>query len=125
MSEVIRKFIKFGIVGVSGVFVDFLLTYLCKEKLHLNKYVSNSIGFITAATSNYWLNRIWSFESVNSDISTECLSFIGVGLVGLLINNSVLWFINEKVGLNFYMAKLLAIAVTTIWNFGMSYYFIF
>lgn len=125
MSEVLRKFLKFGLVGASGVLIDFFFTYVCKEKLGYNKYVSNSIGFIIAASSNYWFNRVWSFESTNPDISGEYLGFVGVALVGLLINTAVLWLINEKVGLNFYLSKVLAIGVTTIWNFTINYFFVF
>lgn len=44
----IEQFIKFCVVGGSGVFVDFGVTYLCKEFLRLNKYVANSLGFLCA-----------------------------------------------------------------------------
>ena len=37
----IEQFLKFCIVGGSGVFVDFGITYLCKEWLRHNKYVAN------------------------------------------------------------------------------------
>lgn len=125
MSELVTKFLKFSIVGATGVVVDFFFTFICKEKLKFNKYVANSIGFIIAATSNYWLNRIWSFESTNPDVYTEYFSFVGVAVVGLAINNTVLWLVNEKVGINFYIAKLFAIGVTTIWNFSINYAFVF
>lgn len=125
MSELVTKFLKFSVVGATGVVVDFFFTFICKEKLKFNKYVANSIGFIIAATSNYWLNRIWSFESTNPDVYTEYFSFVGVALVGLAINNTVLWLVNEKVGINFYIAKLFAIGVTTIWNFSINYAFVF
>ena len=36
----ISKFIKFGVVGCSGMIIDVGTTYLCKEKLRLNKYLS-------------------------------------------------------------------------------------
>ena len=49
----IEQFFKFCVVGGSGVFVDFGVTYLCKEWLKLNKYVANSLGFLCASTSNY------------------------------------------------------------------------
>ena len=49
----IEQFLKFCIVGGSGVFVDFGITYLCKEWLRLNKYVANSLGFLCASTTNY------------------------------------------------------------------------
>lgn len=59
----IQQFIKFCVVGGSGVFVDFGVTYLCKEWLRLNKYLANSLGFLCASTSNYVLNRIWTFHN--------------------------------------------------------------
>ena len=46
------QFIKFCVVGFTGMVVDFGITFLCKEKLRLNKYISNSLGFVTAASSN-------------------------------------------------------------------------
>ena len=61
----IEQFLKFCIVGGSGVFVDFGITYLCKEWLRLNKYVANSLGFLCASTTNYILNRIWTFHNEN------------------------------------------------------------
>ena len=37
----IQQFIKFCVVGGSGVFIDFGITYLCKEWLRLNKYLAD------------------------------------------------------------------------------------
>ena len=53
----LSKLLKFGIVGCLGMIIDFGTTYLCKEILKINKFLSNGIGFILAATSNYFLNR--------------------------------------------------------------------
>ena len=65
----IFKFLKFGIVGLSGLIVDFSITILLKEKLKIHRYISNSAGFTIAASSNYLLNRIWTFESNNPGFS--------------------------------------------------------
>jgi len=125
MIPILLKFLKFCLVGASGVVVDFGLTYVCKEWLRLNKYVSNSIGFLCAASSNYLLNRWWTFESTNPDVSIEYFSFIGVSLVGLIINNLVIWWIHEKGGVNFYIAKIGGIVAATFWNFFANYTFTF
>ena len=61
--EFLLKFLKFGAVGLSGVFVNFGITYVCKEWLKWNKYLSNILGFVFAATTNYILNRLWTFQS--------------------------------------------------------------
>lgn len=125
MNEFLLKFIKFSLVGGSGVVVDFATTYLGKEKLNFNKYLANSIGFIVAASSNYILNRIWTFNSVNQNIANEYFHFILVSLVGLFINNLSLWLIHGKMKYNFYLSKIGAILVATLWNFFANYYFTF
>jgi len=117
----IWKFLKFCIVGFSGMIVDFGTTWLLKEKVKVNKYIANSTGFILAASSNYLFNRFWTFHSVNPRIVYEYGSFILISIVGLAINNLIIFLLNEKMKLNFYLSKLFAIGVVTIWNFFMNY----
>ncbi|NPD46712.1 GtrA family protein [Lentimicrobium sp. L6] len=116
----IRKFLKFGIVGFSGLFIDFGFTFLSKEKLRVQKYFSNAIGFMMAASSNYILNRIWTFHSEDPKVLVEYSQFMFISLLGLAINTLVLWLIVSKLKWNFYIAKLVAIAVVTVWNFGAN-----
>ena len=111
------KFIKFGIVGFSGLLVDFGTTYILKEWLRVQKYVANSIGFCVAASTNYVLNRVWTFHSEDPNIAREYTSFFIISLIGLAINNLILWLIVSRLKWNFYLAKLIAIGVVTIWNF--------
>ena len=118
---IILKFLKFCAVGFSGMLIDFGTTWLLKEKARINKYIANSTGFILAATSNYIWNRIWTFESTNSEIAVEYFSFILISVAGLGINNLVIYLLNDKMKLNFYLSKLLAIGVVTIWNFMMNF----
>lgn len=119
------RLMKFCIVGFSGMVVDFFFTWLCKEKIKWNKYISNSIGFVLAATNNYIWNRIWTFQSQGAEIAREYGSFFIISLIGLGINNLVIYLLHDKLHLNFYIAKVLAIGIVTIWNFGMNYLFTF
>jgi putative flippase GtrA len=121
----ILKFLKFCAVGFSGMSIDFGTTWLLKEKLKVNKYIANSCGFILAASSNYVLNRIWTFESHRPQIVAEYLSFVGISAVGLLLNNLIVYIFADKLKWNFYLAKFLAIGAVTIWNFGMNFLFTF
>ncbi len=121
----ILKFLKFCVVGASGMIIDFGTTWVLKEKVKINKYIANSTGFILAATSNYLLNRFWTFQSGNSHIAKEYLSFMVISIIGLGINNLVLFLLTDKMKLNFYLSKLFAIGVVTIWNFFMNYLFTF
>lgn len=124
-STLILKFLKFCVVGFSGMVVDFGVTWLCKEKLGWNKYVSNSLGFILAATNNYLWNRLWTFHSTNTNIPAEYGKFFLISVIGLIINNLTIYILHGKLKLNFYLAKLFAIGVVTLWNFTMNYFFTF
>jgi putative flippase GtrA len=119
------KFIKFCVVGCSGMVVDFGTTWLLKEKLKTNKYAANSCGFILAATSNYLLNRIWTFESDNEQIAVEYFSFFLIASIGLALNNLIVRLFNDKWRFNFYVSKLIAIGLVTLWNFIMNFLFTF
>jgi putative flippase GtrA len=115
------KFIKFCAVGFSGMVIDFGTTWLLKERARVNKYIANSAGFVLAATSNYIWNRLWTFQSENNQIAFEYLSFIIISVIGLGINNLVIFIFSDKLKFNFYFSKLIAIGVVTIWNFIMNY----
>jgi putative flippase GtrA len=117
----ILKILKFGVVGLSGMVIDFSTTYLCKEKLKIHKYVSNAIGFTLAASWNYLFNRIWTFESHNPHMGYEFFRFFMVSLIGLGINTLILWLLVSKFRQHFYFSKLLAIAVVMIWNFVVNW----
>jgi putative flippase GtrA len=119
------KFIKFSLVGFSGVFVDFGITFLCKEILKIQKYVANTCGFVLAATSNYFMNRIWTFHSTNPNIMLEFTRFFIIALIGLCINLLIIWAMTGKFKVNFYLSKVVATLVVTLWNFLINAYYTF
>ncbi|MGK0357362.1 MAG: putative flippase GtrA, partial [Spirosomataceae bacterium] len=101
LTTLFTKLIKFGVVGFSGLIVDFGITYLFKEKLRVNKYVANGLGFSVAVVSNFFLNKWWTFEDAGQDYLSQFLTFTTVAIVGLVINQGILYLLHEKVKLNF------------------------
>lgn len=124
-SDLIFKFLKFGAVGFSGVFVDFGITWICKEWVRIEKFVANAIGFSVAATSNYFLNRIWTYESHNPRVMVEFTQFFMIAMMGLVINTLIIWLLDRRFSMNFYVAKLMAVGVVTLWNFAANTYITF
>lgn len=110
------SFIKYCIVGLSGVVVDFSITYLFKEIVGINKYVASMLGFSIACTSNYVLNRVWTFANENPEILKQYISFLIISIIGLLLNSLFLYlFIRIKV--RFYISKGFAIVLVTMCNY--------
>ena len=121
----IVKFLKFGAVGASGVIVNFGVTWFCKEVCNLNKYLSNIIGFIVAATTNYLLNRWWTFQSTNPQVGTEYAKYFLISVIGLGIDTLTVFLLNGKLKWNFYLSKVFAVGVAMLWNFFGNLLFTF
>ena len=121
----LMKFLKFCIVGFSGTAIDFGLTWLCKEIFKIPKFLANAIGFVVAATSNYILNRIWTWGSTNEQVGVEYVKFFAVSLIGLGLNTLILYIFNEKLKFNFYLSKVFATGVVMLWNFFANNFFTF
>jgi putative flippase GtrA len=123
--SIILKFLKFGVVGATGMIIDFSLTYLFKEIVNIQKYIANAIGFTAAAVSNYFLNKIWTFYDPDPEIAFQFFKFFFICLIGLGINTLILYILVSKYKKNFYLSKLFAIATVMIWNFVMNFLFTF
>jgi putative flippase GtrA len=122
--EIIR-FIKFGLVGALGLCIDFCITWVFKEKIKANKYMSNVFGFVIAATSNYFLNKYFTFQNTDTELIQQFLSFIGIALVGLGFNLGIIYCLQTFSKINFYVSKLIATAIVFLWNFFANSWFTF
>ena len=125
MNPTIVKFLKFGVVGLSGVFVNFGVTWLFKEVCKFNKYLSNILGFIAAATTNYLLNRWWTFQSTNPQVGMEYAKYFLISVVGLGIDTLTVYLLNGKLKWNFYLSKVFAVGAAMVWNFFGNLLFTF
>lgn len=113
----IGKMLRFAVVGLAGAAIDFGATYLCKEVLKINKFISNAIGFTLAATFCFFFNKYWTYASQTPLVLREYLVFIAVSLIGLGINSLTLYLLTEKAKMHFYFSKCFAILVASVWNF--------
>ena len=124
--EIFFRIIKFGLTGLLGMAIDFGATWLFKEKIKINKYIANAIGFSLAVTNNYFINRIWTFQSTNPHLGTEFTKFVFVSLVGLGLNTYIIYLFHQrKNGINFYLAKFFAVLIVFVWNFLANWLFTF
>ncbi len=121
----INVLLKFSLIGIIGVVINFLITFLLKEYLKVNKYVSNSFGYLIAISFNFLANKFFTFKSDNSEIYNEVIKFIIVTSIGILINHIIVYLLTEKKNMNFYFSKIAAVIVVFIWNFTLHSIFTF
>nr|WP_240768584.1 GtrA family protein [Olivibacter sp. XZL3] len=81
-----RKVLKFAITGSIGFIIDFLVTWLFRERIGLNQYAANGIGFSVAMLNNFYLNEIWTFSDKETGTGRQLGYFILFSLIGLALN---------------------------------------
>lgn len=122
------RFIRFGIVGFSGVFVDMTFLYLLSDPSTLALPLTRSkiIAAELAILNNFFWNDTWTFKDIaqkqpgKRQKLKRLIKFNIVCLGGLIINVLLLNFFFNVFGLNRYIANFLAIAFVTIWNFWLN-----
>ena len=121
------RFLKFATVGAIGMVVDLSILNLMHKVFGLHLLVANSISFSTAVVSNCTWNRLWTFpESRQRPILGQLGQFALVNVIGLGINNAVLWGVFRLITgfvldpFDYNLAKITAIGVVLFWNYGVN-----
>ncbi|ADI62823.1 glycosyltransferase [Trichormus azollae] len=124
----VGRFIRFGVVGFSGVFVDMAVLYLLSDPSTLALPLTRSkiISGEVAIFNNFLWNDAWTFADVSmqqkgwNQTIKRFLKFNVICLAGLVLNVVVLNIVFNLLIPNRYIANLIAIAVATIWNFWVN-----
>jgi putative flippase GtrA len=124
--EVVR-FLKFAAVGALGMVVDLTVLNIAHKLFGLPLLAANTISFTTAVLSNFTWNRLWTFpESRQRPLVPQLAQFALVNVIGLAINNLVLWVVFNLINdfipdpLDYNLAKITAIGVVLFWNYGIN-----
>lgn len=124
----VQRFLRFGLVGLSGVFVDMLILYLLSDPTTLALPLTRSkiIAGEIAIFNNFLWNDAWTFADVSMQQQgwkprlKRFLKFNVVCLAGLLLNVVILNLVFNFLIPNRYIANFIAIAIATIWNFWVN-----
>lgn len=120
------RFLRFGIVGFSGVFVDYAVFYLLFSQVGLGLTTSNVLSAEIAILNNFLWNDAWTFADLAQQQlgwrarMRRLLKFNLICLAGLVINTLIVNILFNLLGMNAYIAKFVAIAAVTVWNFGVN-----
>lgn len=122
------SFVKFCLVGASGVIVDMSLLYLLSDPnmLGLGLTRSKIMAAEAAIFSNFMLNELWTFRSASLQQPSfgararRFLAFNAICSAGLLLNVIILNVLFNYGGVNRYLANAIAIVAVTGWNYLLN-----
>jgi dolichol-phosphate mannosyltransferase len=120
------RFLRFGLVGFSGVFVDLGIFYFLRTDLGFALNRSSIFSSEIAIINNFLWNDLWTFadfsqrQKGNRQRLRRFLKFNLACLFGVFLNTSIVNFLFKIVHMNEYLAKLIAIAMITLLNFWLN-----
>lgn len=110
--------VRYLFVGGLCTVIDMGLLYLLTEHLGVHYILSGALSFSAGVTANYFMCTKWVFtESKIKNRGVEFLFYIFVSIVGLGLNLGILWILTSLIECYFMLSKMVAIAITLIWNF--------
>lgn len=83
------QFIRFGLVGTIGFFVDTATLYFFVYVFNVDLYVGRIFSYTCAVSATWLLNRLYTFQSTNEKKYQEWARFAVVNMGGGIVNFAV------------------------------------
>ncbi len=119
----LNRFIKFGVVGGSGVVVNLGLLWVFTEIFGFFYIYSAVISIETSIISNFVLNEHWTFKDRRQDgagMFRRGIKFNLVSLAGMVINLAVLFSLTEFISLYYMYSEVIGIIAAFLWNYFIN-----
>jgi dolichol-phosphate mannosyltransferase len=115
---------RFYTVGASGLLVNYIISFILTALFPGIWYLhATMVGIMFSISSNFILNKIWTFEDKDFAIRKTLLQygmFAGFSVFGALVQLGLVYLLVEKSGLSYPIALILAVATASIGNFLLN-----
>lgn len=109
---------RYGIVGGIAFVVDYGTLWFLTDICHVHYLVSAAIAFIFGLACNYILSTRFVFgESRIRSAWAEFAAFAVIGVVGLALNELILYICQDLLGIHYMLGKLVSTVIVFFWNF--------
>jgi len=120
----LSKAARFYTVGATGLLINYVVSILLSKGIISDFwYVQASvIGIFVSVTSNFILNKIWTFEDRNiitKNTLKQYVFFVGLSAVGAVIQLTLLYIFVQS-GFQYALSLILAVASASVSNFLLN-----
>ena len=116
--KLLIQIFKFGIVGGTAFIIDFAFLFIFREFCHFPVLVSNTLSFCISVIYNYIASVKWVFDvNKEKDAKKQFIVFIVFSVLGLILNNVIMWITVDFLNIYYLFAKIIATAIVMVFNF--------
>ena len=120
-----QQLIRFGFVGISAFAVDYGIMVLLTEVFNINYLISSGISFSVSVIYNYVLSIFWVFNVDRQKSGfANFVIFMLLSVIGLGINQLIMWVLVDKAGIFYMISKIAATIVVSVYNFITRKFFL-
>jgi putative flippase GtrA len=112
-----HQFVRFAAVGASGYVLNLGVFALAVDGLDVHYRVAAVLGFLVAVTSNFLLNRHWTFAGHGGRGSHQAIRFLVVSVAAFLLGLLLLTVLVDVAGLPSVLAQAISIVAATPLSF--------
>ncbi len=121
-----KPFAKNTITSIFTTALDFGTLTGLVELCRVDYVIATLIGTIVGATSNFLINRAWSFEATDAPMYQQALRMLPVQAGSSGLQTLGVWLFTRFAGLPYFASKLIVSALVYLgWNYPMNRYFVF
>ncbi len=114
------EFLRYAVASLVALALDFSLLLGLTELAGWHYLVSAAVGFTAGSIFLYVLSTGFIFRSRRlQNRQAEFMVFAGIGVIGLVINQSLMFGLVSFGGLAYPLAKIATVMFTFLFNFGM------
>ena len=114
------QFLRYLVVGGIAFAVDFACLFLMTDFLGIHYLTSTTAAFVAGLAVNYVLSILWVFDTRRvASRAVEFGLFAAVGILGVGLNDLVMWVLTDLVAFHYLVSKLASTGVVLLWNFGV------
>lgn len=116
--NVYLQLFRYGFVGGIAFVVDYGTLFVLTHYLAVPYLVSAAIAFILGLATNYVFSISWVFrKNCTMERWQEFLFFAVIGVVGLILNELIMYVSTELLQIHYMFSKLISTAIVFFWNF--------
>jgi len=116
-NQDVKLFSGYVICAGFATLVDLGVLYSLTEYLHVWYFYSAAFAYFIGMVTNYSLNKYLNFRNKSRKIIPQFGLFATVALVGLGLNQLILYCLVEFANLWYILAKIIAIFIVMFWSF--------
>jgi dolichol-phosphate mannosyltransferase len=122
LSLFAKQAAKYYAVGASGVLVNLGLLFYLTEYVGLWYFLSYTLAISASITSNFILNKFWTFgDSIDSQRTIVMyVKFVSVSLLGMAIQLGSVYLLVESLSVYYMLAALVSISIAGAINFMIN-----